>query len=751
VTSDPTARGQGDGEAPERIAVAELVGVLRPALAEVVDRLKAVAAVVYLVNEDRSELWAAMIGGGLPSVYTLPGRMALDSPHASAQALASGEVRVQADPGMRSESGSHIIPYPYAIASAPLLATHHRFGALTVLRLETEGGYDEADGVQLEEAGAELAAALVALAERGTAIVPGHMPVVVPMFRSAPVAGASAAPGWGAPGVPGSAALSFMYPLRRLADLLNQATTMEHVVAAARFCIMEPFQARALALASVGEGRLWVLGHSGDSSRIVQYLHGSSVHARTPAAEAVLGSPLCMYSDPGAADPDRPDDVPNATVYLPLTSGRHLFDPPVTGGRHIVGVCSLSFTGARSFPPDVRAVLTMMAGLLGSAVERVELSAKRHALAESVQKWLLPHMLPELPQLTTTARYWPATATAEVGGDWYDVIELPGDRVVLAVGDVEGHAIESAALMGQLRSAVVAYATEGHRPAAIIDRTAALLAHLGTDLLATCCVVLMDAADGVVEVALAGHPEPLVQRPDGSVGALDAPVNVPLGVAAPTPYRAREHTVEPGSVLMLYTDGLTDWRAPDPAAGARALLEAGSREAASNLENLADHLVAEVPGPQQRRDDAVLLLARYEGARGEGAPRTGRLHIQRHDLHGVKKARSFVADLLDCWGLATMSDDLQLVTSEVVTNALVHAGSDVDVRLRAFTDYVRLDVRDSDSNPPVPSSFSLSEEGSSQAEHGRGLFLVEALARAWNTSPNGRGKTVWLELAVPGA
>jgi anti-sigma regulatory factor (Ser/Thr protein kinase) len=392
----------------------------------------------------------------------------------------------------------------------------------------------------------------------------------------------------------------------------------------------------------------------------------------------------------------------------------------------------------------------MMAGLLGSAVERVEMSKKRHALAESLQIGLLPRMLSELPQLTTTARYRPAAAAAEVGGDWYDVIELPGERVVLVVGDVEGHGIESAAVMGQVRSAVMAYATEGHRPAAVIDRTGELLAHLGTGLLATCCVVLMDAADGVAEVALAGHPAPLVQRPDGSVITLDAPANVPLGVASPTPYRAREHTVEPGSVLMLYSDGLTDWRAPDPADGAKALLESGSCEAGSDLENLADHLVVEVPGLGQRRDDAVLLLARYGGARGAEVPRTARLYIQRHDLQGVKTTRSFVADRLCSWGLAEISDDLQLVASEVVTNALIHAGSDVDVRLRAFTDHVRLEVRDSDSNPPVPSPFSLSEEGSSQAEHGRGLFLVEALATAWNSSPNGRGKTVWLELAVPG-
>ncbi|MEU2052477.1 ATP-binding protein [Streptomyces bungoensis] len=126
----------------------------------------------------------------------------------------------------------------------------------------------------------------------------------------------------------------------------------------------------------------------------------------------------------------------------------------------------------------------------------------------------------------------------------------------------------------------------------------------------------------------------------------------------------------------------------------------------------------------------------------------GSLHIQRHDLRGVRTARTFVHDRLRSWGLQDMSDALELVVSETVTNALVHAGSDVDVRLRAFADHLRLEVRDSDTNPPVPSPLSLAEEENAEAEHGRGMLIVEALAEMWSSSPNGLGKTVSMNMPI---
>jgi anti-sigma regulatory factor (Ser/Thr protein kinase) len=627
------------------------------------------------------------------------------------------------------------------------MAADRRFGTLTVLRPETSGDYQAANLTDLQEIGDELAAALAELADSGAAVTPGPMPLIVPAELDADTSPCT--PGWGVPGVPGSAGASLVYPLRRLEDQLIQATTMDHITGAARYCVMSPFRARALVLASAAEGRLWVLGHSGASSRMVRNIHGTRLDARTPATEAIRGRPL--FIPERAPTADGTGHTSHAEAYVPLTGSKHVIDLPFirNGSGDVVGVCCLSFEGPRDFPPDERAVLSMMAGLLGAAVQRVELSTKQHEIAECLQRRLLPTTLCDLPRLTTTARYRPATVTSKVGGDWYDVIKLSGERMVLVVGDVEGHAMDSAAVMGQVRTAVAAYATEGHRPAAVIERTGRLFAQLGTDLLVTCCVVALDTVDGTAEVALAGHPEPLVQRPDGSIGALEAPANVPLGLDGQEAYRGNEHTLEPGSVLMLYSNGLVDGNATDPGAIATALLSSGSRAVGTDLERLADHLIAEVSGAQQRRDDAVLLLARYEGAVGEDAPRTGNLHIQRRDLQGVKTARDFVHDRLSSWRLADMSDALQLVVSEIVTNALIHAGSDVDVRLRAFGDRVRLEVRDSDSNPPVPSPLALLEEENAKAEHGRGLLIVESLAGPWNSSPNGRGKTISLDMPIP--
>ncbi|MFF3517330.1 SpoIIE family protein phosphatase [Streptomyces sp. NPDC002573] len=735
-------RGGGSGQ----IQGTDLAAVVHRAVREALQRLTAVTAAVYLLDEDHAELHLAMIGGSPPSFFTLPGRMGLDTPYASARALASGQPAVLVDPDPAEADQQHVPPYPYVALSVPVVDADRRFGALTVLRLETFGTFRATEQADLQEIGNELATALAQLAENGAAIAAGPTPMLVPVGHPS-----ICTPGWGVSGVPGSAGTSLMYPLRRLEDLLNQATTMEAIVGAARYYVMYPFRAQALVLASANDGRLWVLGHSGASSGMVRSLHGAGLDARTPAAEAIRGRPLFISDSRSTAADLGWSEVESqaAEAYLPLFGGAPITEPlPFAGSKRVVGVCCLSFKEPRRFPPEERATLSMMAGSLGAAVERVELNTKQHAAAEYLQRRLLPARLSELPRLTTTARYQPATVTSKVGGDWYDVIRLPGERVVLVVGDVEGHAMGSAAVMGQVRTAVAAYATEGHRPAAVIDRTGRLLAELGTDLFVTCCVVALDTADGTVEVALAGHPEPLVQRPDGSIWRLEAPANVPLSVATPDAYRGREHTLEPGSLLMLYSNGLVDWDTADPGDGAQVLLRSCSREAGADLERLADRLIADVSYPQQRRDDAVLLLARYERAIGESTLRTASLQIQQRDLQGVKAARSFVDDRLSAWGLAEMSDALQLIASEIVTNALIHAGSDVDVRLRGFADHVRLEVRDSDSNPPVPSPLALGEEENAEAEHGRGLLIVEALSGSWYSSPNGRGKTVSVEVPI---
>ncbi|MGW4673865.1 SpoIIE family protein phosphatase [Streptomyces sp. NPDC004324] len=741
-----TSSGTGEHRRPDRPVPApdsDLMDVLYATVRETMRRIDAAAAAVYLVAEGGTELRPALIAGNAPSLFTLPARMRLDQPYATARAVASGTTALLPDPDPAPSPQRYTRPYPYAALAAPVLSGRRRFGTLTVLRLETLGAYPRADRTVVENIAAETADALTVLTERGVPITPGPQPAVVPIG-----AGSTETPGWGVPGVPGSSGVSLMFPLRLLSELLNQATTPGDVVAAAQECLMAPLHADALVLASADATHLWVLGHSGRSSGLVRNVHGAALSASTPLAQAARGRALFLSAESSPASPDAYDDPPRAEAFLPLIAGSRTADLALAGQKNVVGVCCLSFPGPRDFPPEERATLSMMAALLGAAVQRVGLSEKQRRRAEGLQRRLLPSTLPELPRLTTTARYRPATVAARVGGDWYDAIRVTDERIVLVVGDVEGHSVESAAVMSQVRTAVAAFASEGHRPATVIDRTAGLLGALRTELLVTCCVLALDTADGTAEVALAGHPEPLVLRPDGSTGRLEAPTNVPLGVRAQDAYRGREHALPPGTVLMLYSNGLIGGNATDPCSSAQTLLDAGHRAGSADLEQLADRLVAERSDPQELRDDAVLLLARFEETVGTGPPRTAGLRIQRRDVQGVKAVRNFVNDRLDAWGLSGVSESLRLVASEIVTNALIHAGSDVDVRLRAFPDHVRLEVRDSDSNPPVPSPLALEEEENAEAEHGRGLLIVEALAGGWHSFPNGRGKTVSLDLPL---
>lgn len=749
MTTGPQQDQRRDG-GPTDVYGAALTDVLHRAGREAKHRLNAVSAAVYLLDERRGELQLTLADGGAPSLLTLPWRIGVNSSAASARALRSGRTAVLIDPDPADPDQKNALPYPYIAFATPVVVGDQRFGALTVLHPETDGPPSAADHTELEKIGDALAKALAELVDAGTTVGPGPVPLLVPPECDAH--GSVVTPGWGAPSVPGSAGTSMMYPLRSLAEVLNRATAMDDIVEAAQYCVMFPMRAEALVLASESEGRLWVLGHSGTSGDLVRSLHGIRLDDQVPAAAAFRGHPLFTEgSRPSTGDPFAADE-PRTEIYLPLVSTGGIVGLPQVDNRRVVGVCCLAFAGSRGFPPEERALLGMMAGLLGAAVARVELSEQQRAVAACLQRILLPAQLPSLPRLATTARYRHGTTTSRVGGDWYDVIKLAEDRAVLVVGDVEGHAMESAAIMGQVRTAVASYATEGHCPAVVIDRTQGLLSELGTDLTVTCCVVALDTMDGSVEVALAGHPAPLVRRPDDSVDALRAPSNVPLGVSRAYAYQGREHTLEPGSVLMLYTDGLTNGGGADLEARARAVLGSGACASASDLEQLADLVVTDVPAPQQRRDDVVCLLALYEKAEGQEAePRVGSLHIQRRDLRGVRTARAFVHDELDSWGLEGMSEAMELVVSEIVTNALIHAGSDVDVKLRAFADHIRLEVRDSDSNPPVPSPLAATEEGNAKAEHGRGLLIVESLAEMWNSSPNGQGKTVSLNMPIPPA
>jgi anti-sigma regulatory factor (Ser/Thr protein kinase) len=552
-------------------------------------------------------------------------------------------------------------------------------------------------------------------------------------------------PGWGLPDVPDSAGQTFMYQVFKLDGSLNRALSRDDVVATAERHLMTPFGAQEMTFTRVEDGRLWIVGHRGSTSLASRELHGSSADRGTPAADVLRdGNPL-FYADRAAKNADYPesaDDDWESWAYLPLK-----------GSRSPVGVCCLAFSTPRRFVPEERAVMMVMAAMLGAAMERVSLGESEHELAQSLQKRLLPRTLSELPELVVAARYLPAVSSSRSGGafsrsggDWFDVVRLSEDRIALIVGDVEGHSVESATVMGQVRTSVLAYIREGHTPAAVMERAGELLADLDTELFATCCVLVLDGTTGVATYCLAGHPPPVSRVQEGLKGPLEGPPGVPLGVPPEIPYQDFESTLDPGTLLLLYTDGLASGSRFDAVTYAKRQLDSLGHEPAENLEKRADRMVASLPPPEVRTDDAVLLLARYEGPRLGASRRFGRLDIQRHDLRGVAAARRFVRSQLESWDYDMPADALELIVSELATNALVHADSDVQLRLREFADHIGLEVIDSDTAPPIPSFMVVSDEDGRDSEHGRGLVIVDALVSAFGSSPNGRGKTVWVEV-----
>ena len=245
--------------------------------------------------------------------------------------------------------------------------------------------------------------------------------------------------------------------------------------------------------------------------------------------------------------------------------------------------------------------------------------ASEHAAAIALQRSLLP-VLPQVPGLELAARYIPASGSAEIGGDWYDVLPLPDSATGIAIGDVMGHDMRAAGAMGQLRSALRSYAWEGYRPAEVIDRLNHLVCGLGTGVLATCVYARLEPADDdrppLLQWCNAGHPPPLLRTPAGEVHVLDDAPGLLIGFSASThrgrPRRNHDVLVPPGSTLLFYTDGLVENRVHDVTIGIKTLqdvLSTATDEESTDV--LADKLVA-AAGHSDLQDDQCLLLVRVQ-------------------------------------------------------------------------------------------------------------------------------------------
>ncbi|MEU9034922.1 SpoIIE family protein phosphatase [Streptomyces sp. NPDC048352] len=336
----------------------------------------------------------------------------------------------------------------------------------------------------------------------------------------------------------------------------------------------------------------------------VTYPPGSGIHRML-----ATGRPLSVVVDEefAARTASRPD---RARLLLDSGLARILIAPLIARGT-VQGIAMFGRSPAR--PPFTGQDLRLAGELASRAalcLDNARLYSRVQDIALTLQRALLPSALARSPYMSLAHRYLPGSRVTEVGGDWYDVIDLPGDRVALVVGDVMGHGVPAAASMGRLRITAGALARHGPEPEALLAELDLCARESGIEL-ATCLYVEYDPRTGRARIANAGHPPPLVRRPDGTVETLGGGLGVPLGVGG-VPFAAAEADLPDGAVLALYTDGLVEARGQDIEAGLDALREQLAA-VEGPLEREVDRVLAALR-PDAATDDTVLLLARIRRA-----------------------------------------------------------------------------------------------------------------------------------------
>ncbi len=393
------------------------------------------------------------------------------------------------------------------------------------------------------------------------------------------------------------------YHLLQLASALTEAVTVREVSASVIDQILPGFGGQELALYLARSGRMHLVAQSGYPTGFLDSFEGIPIRSRLPGTEVFSSGAPIFFSSPDelvAAYPGIPRDEMKAWAFLPLIAS-----------GHPVGSCIIGFDHQRVFTAEERSVLTALGGLIAQALERARLYDAEFALARGLQQALLPHRLPTVPGLTTAARYLPGTQGMEIGGDWYDAVTTP-EGLCLVIGDVEGHNVGAAATMGQLRSAVRAFVSSGSAPDEVLTRTNQLLLDLDAGLLASCCLLRLDPADGRTQGVRAGHLPPLLRHPDGPAEVLELEGGPLLGIDRSVHFPVTEFVLPPGAVLALYTDGLVEEPGAPIEQGIDRLRTALAHTRGLTLEALADRLVGDARHASHRADDVALLLARRD-------------------------------------------------------------------------------------------------------------------------------------------
>ncbi|MEV6170764.1 SpoIIE family protein phosphatase [Streptomyces sp. NPDC051954] len=429
---------------------------------------------------------------------------------------------------------------------------------------------------------------------------------------------------------------------------------------------------------------------------------------------------------------------------LDITSAAYL---PLIAQARPIGAVGLLYSDRRGFTPDERNVLVALGSSIAQSLQRAMLYEQEKDLAAGLQQAMLPRSIPSVPGAEVAVRYRSGSLGRDIGGDWYDLIPLPGGRVGAVIGDVQGHDTHAAAVMGQLRIVLRAYAAEGHTPATVMARASVFLHELDTDRFATCLYAEADLSTGVVQVVRAGHIDPLVRQTDGTCRRVAVEGGLPLGLSAEfgrIEYPVSTIELDPGHTLLLCTDGLVEQPGADLDDGMQTLA-AMIKTGPDDVYDLADLLI-DVAEERGGDDDVALLLLRR---RSLDTPKSGgrlQQHVAPGDPEALSQARHMIRAAVRAWGARERADEIELVADELITNALMHTEGSAVVTLRvlAGTDR-RLRVEVEDSSSALPRRRDAGESGVS----GRGLLLVDMLTDVWGVEARGGGKCVWCEFVVP--
>jgi len=410
-----------------------------------------------------------------------------------------------------------------------------------------------------------------------------------------------------------------------------------------------------------------------------------------------------------------------------------LMASPLTVKGRVAGVVEVGVRGARRFTLEDESLLMLMADRAGLAIEHARAYERELSNVEMLQRSLLPDRLPALDGIQVAARYMPGGA--DVGGDWYDAIPLEGGRLGAAMGDVVGHGIGAAALMGQLRHAMRAYALEGHSPAGVLDQLDRVVRSLDGSQMATLLYLVVEEDHSTVTFSSAGHVPPLVISPEGEAEYLETAPNPPLGVFESPTHKEMTARLEPGSTIVLYTDGLVEERGVSIDQGLEALRLAASQDPC-HPDELCDRLVDSMLAIHTANDDIAVLALRALPA----APPPLHLEIPSDPTQLGQMRRDLGSWLREAGAAGEVVDIIQMACHEACSNSIEHGYSFGDgvlwVDAELEEDRVVLTVRDKGH------WVERGSEGTARYR-GNGLPLMQALMDSVElTHDNGDGTAV---------